>query len=195
MTNHDTGATLLYQGQRVSCEWQSRQPRSSTSWTSVGVCATAINVRAGSVGGLVRAGRASWITQAPTMSMSEALRTSRPLPLASLTIFSSTASTSWHCRDRGYPTTDRELFDLSSAQLRESLRLVAARTRPGDRTRVLVRQVCRATGGATASRHRDDEQTRVQSRMPQPDADPPDDRNRGSLVLLRSPPPHRHSWA
>ena len=57
MTNHERGAMLLYHGQRVSFEWQSRHARSSTAAARGGTFMRANRVRLGSLGGLLRAGR------------------------------------------------------------------------------------------------------------------------------------------
>src|SRR5947207_2378691 len=77
MTNQEMGATFEYHGQRVSFEWQSRQARSRTASASGVTRAIAFIVRAGSVGGFVRAGRASWMASPPPISATVVLRTNR----------------------------------------------------------------------------------------------------------------------
>jgi hypothetical protein len=61
ITNQDTGATLLYQGQTVLFEWQSAHARAKIFAWRGGTVTAAARVRASSIGGLVRAGRISWI--------------------------------------------------------------------------------------------------------------------------------------
>ena len=51
------GSDVLYHGQRVSFEWQSRQARSRTAAVRDGTVMRAKTVRLESVGGFVRAGR------------------------------------------------------------------------------------------------------------------------------------------
>ena len=55
-TAHDTGATKLYQGQRVWCEWQSLQARFTIALAAGDISVCASTVRACSIGGLVRSG-------------------------------------------------------------------------------------------------------------------------------------------
>src|SRR5436305_13144132 len=59
ITNHDTGATLEYQGQRVLFEWQSLQDRSKMAATCGVTCNRALIVCDSSVAGLVFAERAN----------------------------------------------------------------------------------------------------------------------------------------
>src|SRR5262245_22555884 len=83
MTNQETGATLLYQGQRVSFEWQSRQARSSADATCAGTGRIRSRLRSGSVLGFVRAGRMNW---PPTSTTAASI----PAARATLRITSST---------------------------------------------------------------------------------------------------------
>ncbi|HZP33849.1 MAG TPA: hypothetical protein VFB23_10865 [Candidatus Acidoferrales bacterium] len=57
MTNQENGATLLYHGQRVWSEWQSKQPRRNIPSIWGGTDIIASSVREGITVGFVRAGR------------------------------------------------------------------------------------------------------------------------------------------
>ena len=57
ITFHEIGATFEYHGHTVSCEWQLRQDRSKIALTSAGTARRLVIALAGSLGGLVRAGR------------------------------------------------------------------------------------------------------------------------------------------
>src|SRR6478609_503065 len=74
MTSQETGATPLYHGQVVSFEWQSRQARFRTAAASAGTVIAAPIVRAGSVGGFVRAGRIAWMPAIAARNSSAAVR-------------------------------------------------------------------------------------------------------------------------
>src|SRR2546421_10693067 len=69
MTNQETGATLLYHGQVVWFEWQSRKARSKIAATSGATCTCACMVRSGSTAGLVLAGRTNCATRNSTTTI------------------------------------------------------------------------------------------------------------------------------
>src|SRR5882672_9025959 len=79
MTNHETGATFEYHGQRVLFEWQSLHERSRIAATGGVTCNRALIVCDSSVAGLVFAGRAncaSTKTPAPTIKIHRKIRNS-----------------------------------------------------------------------------------------------------------------------
>ena len=69
ITSHEIGATFEYHGHTVSCEWQLRQDRSKIALTSAGTARRLVIALAGSLAGLVRAGRTTWM----------ATKTARPM--------------------------------------------------------------------------------------------------------------------
>src|SRR5215213_589639 len=92
MTFHETGATLEYHGQTVSFEWQLRHERSRIALMSAGTASRVVIALAGSLRGLVRAGRTICMARKMTTAARIRRLNRRPTEVSRAILFAGAAA-------------------------------------------------------------------------------------------------------